>query len=60
MYPWHLGYAISRQSYLEKASTRGPSEPLRGPQEGRGFRLRNPGPATTVAAGLFKLFAAVI
>jgi len=39
---WHLGYAISRQSFLAKASARGPSEPLRGPKGGREPRWRNP------------------
>jgi len=55
-----LGYAVSRQSYPAKASARGPSEPLCGPQGDPGPHLSNPGPATTVTAGLFKLFAVVV
>ena len=67
IYPWRSGYAVSRHSYLAKAFARGPSEPLRGPSEplrgpqgDPGPHLRNPVPATTVTAELFKLFAAVV
>jgi len=37
-----LGFAISRQSYLIKASARGPGEALRGPQGGDRAPVENP------------------
>jgi len=36
---WHLGYAISRQSYLVKASARGPQGGKRAPFEKPWFRI---------------------
>ena len=38
---WHLGYAISRQSYLVEVSANGPQRNAQWPQGGRGPRLRN-------------------
>jgi len=46
IYPWHFGYAGSRQSYQAKVSVVAPVNSSVAPKRGRGPRLRNPGPAT--------------